>query len=269
MKYSCVVAIIKDEYEDYLKEWVNWNFMLGFQKIIILDNDSKKPIKKVLKNYKDVYIYKIKGKNKQIQSYNEAIKNLNGLFKWVAFIDSDEFIVLKNGYKNINNFLENYEKNGSSSINWQIFGSNGLKKKTNKKQTHKFIKKTPKDFYLKEGDFHEKGDYKGNYHIKNIVQPEKTKKAITPHYFKFFNDYHSVNEYKDMVDSPFSQYVSIDYIQINHYWTRSEEEFKQKINRGRPLKNVKSRNMKQFNNINKYSTIDDFSAINLYNKIKK
>ena len=36
---SCIVAIAKNE-EPYLKEWVEYHFALGFDKIIICDNND-------------------------------------------------------------------------------------------------------------------------------------------------------------------------------------------------------------------------------------
>ena len=50
---------------------------------------------------------------------------------WVAFIDCDEFITLRDENNNISNFLKDYEKYPGVGLNWLMFGSSHLETNEN------------------------------------------------------------------------------------------------------------------------------------------
>jgi hypothetical protein len=87
-------------------------------------------------------------------------------------------------------------------------------------------------------------DDKVNCHIKSIVNPQKVQKVINPHAFKYFHKKPAVDEnYKpiDIACPFFTEHNTVEKICINHYHTKSKEEYIQKTLRGN-ADNDKERN---------------------------
>jgi hypothetical protein len=109
MKYCAVCLIAKDE-EYYLKEWSEYHLRIGFDTLLIYDNDSDISIREVLKELVDigrVIVHDVPGEFKQSETYTSCIQQYRDEFKWIAFIDSDEFIFPKKT-NNIKIFLSEY-----------------------------------------------------------------------------------------------------------------------------------------------------------------
>lgn len=129
----CVVAILKDE-DRFIHEWIAYHQLLGVSHFYLYDNDPRLPLKKITKcheGYVTVIDWLVshddaryKGKYIQNKAYNHFLKNFSSGFKWVAFIDADEFIVLRK-HKGLKPFLQEFERFDAVSLNWHVFGHNG------------------------------------------------------------------------------------------------------------------------------------------------
>ena len=100
-----IVAIAKLE-NLYLKEWVDYHLNLGFDRIIICDNNDEdgERVFDVIKN-RNVTIRGYIGKTiTQSEVYKEIYKEFRGFYDWILFIDIDEFLVL-NGFSNVKDYL--------------------------------------------------------------------------------------------------------------------------------------------------------------------
>ena len=140
MKYCAVCLAAKDE-EYYLQEWVEYHLRIGFDAIIIYDNGSTIPIKQILYNFITlgrVIVHEVPGDFLQSKFYTSCIEQYRSEFKWIAFIDSDEFIFPKK-YSNIKIFLAEYEDYGGVVANWVNFGTSGLLKRKDNSQIFNFI----------------------------------------------------------------------------------------------------------------------------------
>jgi len=115
---------------DYIVEYVNHYLNLGFDKIIICDNNPENSLEDILKEYvsaNTVEIFDCRNFNSfQVQFYSMFCAE--GNYKWCAYFDADEFLEL-NCYSNIKDFLDTI-KEDSVSFNWLMFGSNGQYHKT-------------------------------------------------------------------------------------------------------------------------------------------
>jgi len=127
---SLLCAVAKNE-SPYIVEWLAYyKYIIGFDEIIIYNNDSYDISKDLLKSLSDhnFCVYKewprIDGITPQQSAYMDAIKNYSEKFEWIAFLDIDEFLVLKD-YADIKTCLEHFANiNADSiSINWLTFGS--------------------------------------------------------------------------------------------------------------------------------------------------
>jgi hypothetical protein len=89
-------------------------------------------------------------------------------------------------------------------------------------------------------------------HIKTIANTQFVDHAVGPHHFAYINDSYAVNEYFKPIDSPFTKGVSVDKVVLNHYVTKSLEDYSQKMARGSGMNNHKT--IEFFDTIQELST---------------
>ena len=110
----CIIAIAKKE-NKYIQEWVNYHLNLGFDNIIICDNNDTgdEKISDVINDDKVIILNYFNFKNIQPTAYTKCFLKYKDTYDWLAFIDIDEFIILDKKYdNNIKNFLsDNIFKN--------------------------------------------------------------------------------------------------------------------------------------------------------------
>ena len=62
----------------------------------------------------------------QLHAYNFFIARYRGIVEWAAFIDIDEFIIVRKDVANLKHQLGYYPGYGGVGLHWKVFGSNGL-----------------------------------------------------------------------------------------------------------------------------------------------
>ena len=129
--YVSIGCIIKDE-ATYIEEWLEYHIIKGVGKFYIYDNGSTDNIKEVLAPYIEAgivdYLY-FPGESMQINAYNHLIRRLrNNRTYWLALIDMDEFIVVRDG-GDIPSFLKPFEGNLALTIGWLYYGTAGKKER--------------------------------------------------------------------------------------------------------------------------------------------
>lgn len=219
--FLTICCIVKDENE-YLAEWLWYHQKVGVEHFYIYDNNSKIPVSETLEKEiaaGTVTVIPIEGTGVQIQAYEQCLAIYGKDSRWMGFIDTDEFIVPKSTNW-LPDLLKKYRRFGGLGVNWIIFGSGGNIEKPTDLQIKSFLKHSPREYYV-------------NRHIKSIVQPRFTLRTKgDPHSFKFRFAKYCVNEKRKGISGAIVPHHS-DLIQLNHYYTRSEQEFKAKIARGR------------------------------------
>lgn len=214
--YLSLVIIVKDE-DDYLDEFIYYYRLLGVDHFYFYDNDSAIPLTQSLKKHKDyVTIHTISGKARQLDAYRHHILTYKKDTRWSGFIDIDEFIVPKTTYK-LSEFLVPYEYADALAINWIRFGDNNHITKPTGLVTENYTKR----------------EFNQNAHIKSIVNPLKAQSAANPHYITMREGATYIDAAHNPIISPFNENPTIDIIQMNHYFTKSSEEFIKKALRGR------------------------------------
>lgn len=217
MHYLSLVAIIKDE-DSYLQEYIEYYLIQGVEHFYFYDNESEVPLTKCLSAYKKICtINTVKGYAQQIPAYNHFIKNYGNQTKWAAFFDIDEFVYPK-AHPNLKDFLqENEKKTDCLAINWVMFGHS----------THISPPLGPvlKNYQFSEGTMHP--------NTKCVVQTSALRKFDNPHYptLKLFKK--QTNAKGNRVFSALNLEDCTDLIQLNHYFTKSLEEYQRKLNRPR------------------------------------
>jgi hypothetical protein len=243
-KYAVAICCIVKHEDPYLPEWIDYHLEIGVSRFYIYDNESTIPVTTTLKDYIDrdiVVVEPIVGAKKQMEAHKHCLANYGSECEWIAFIDVDEFVVPKTGTGKLPDFLTAYKRFGGLGVHWLVFGSNGHLEKPQASQITSYTRRSLKN----EGI---------NGHIKSIVQPRYVKSVPKdPHHFKYRSGKYCVNENFQRINGAIAMHSS-NKIQLNHYFSRSLEEFKLKVARGRADSESKR-------------TVDEFDIVNAFSNI--
>ena len=229
-KYSVsICAIFKNE-SLYLKEWIDFNHVIGVEHFYLYNNNSDDDYMFVLEPYiKSGLVTLIQWpKNQaQMECYCDCIEKFKDETKWIGFIDIDEFIVPIDT-NSIYDFLRPFEKKrGAVKIYWKMFGTSGIiDRDVSGLVTEDFIVSWPqyysvgKCFYNTGFEFDNKSGKNSNLH-HNLWTLYKGK-SIPP-----------VNIFdKICIDGIDNVKKGRHPIQINHYFSKSYREYEMKKTRG-------------------------------------
>ena len=250
-----VVAILKFE-GPYLKEWLDYHLLAGVNHFYLYDNESPDNQAEVAKPYVEaglVDYFPAPGKIMQAGAYNDAVKNFKFQCQHMAFIDGDEFIYPKMSREGgvsevVSEILSHYPNASGLAINWQMFGSNGQEKADYSKGVlERFTRRAPKDWTPPDGE--------KNSVIKTVSNPRRINFFSNAHYPVYFEGCCSVNENGEIISHWYNDPVLADTIVINHYHTKSREEYEQKIAHGRTDILQKRRN--EFDHSDRNEEFDD------------
>ncbi len=219
MRYLDVCGIVRDRAE-YLREWVNYHAVLGVEHFFIYDDFNDPPLAESLADYAAsglATIIRPERPMPQLSAYADCLRRATGQTRWVAFIDSDEFLSPRQD-DDLRVLLTDYDKHAGLAVSWLMFGSSGQVLRPEGLQIESYVHRLPTQNRF-------------NCSVKSIVQPRLTRKALSPHNFKHVEGHATVNEEEFPVSGPFS-YNSVERIQLNHYFFRSQQDFAEKIARG-------------------------------------
>lgn len=224
-----VCAIFKNE-APYLKEWLEFNHLVGVEHFYMYNNNSDDDYFSVLEPYVKkgwVTLVQWPQNQRQMECYRTCIKDFASETKWLGFIDIDEFIVPKST-NNIYDFLRSFEKNyGAVNIYWRLYGSSGF---MNRDLANLIVE----DFTVCWSKYCDIG--KCFYNTAFGFDVNAKKNSCLHH--SFWANWHGINVPPVNVFGKISfadrnVAVSDDFpIQINHYFTKSYKEYALKRAKG-------------------------------------
>ena len=222
-----LVLIVKNE-SRYIKEWLEYHYRIGVDKFYIYNNDSddRSELLKILEPWIDAGVVDFEdasGKYRQMPVYNFAIEQHRFHCRYMGFIDTDEFIYIKTG-QTLPEFLHDYFDNrdiiSGFCINWRMFGSNGREKYQPIDVIERFTRR-------------EKDSPGHSNLVKTIVNPRRILYMPDPHNAQYMIYSEGCDEAFRYIRGANSPYNTCDKIQLNHYYTKSVEEYFEKYSRGR------------------------------------
>lgn len=227
--YLAIVCVAKDE-GIYLKEWIEFHKMVGVERFYFYDNESDDNTKEILDPYINngtvVYHFlpnhPITKRRPQEEAYNDAIFKYRDRTRWMAMIDIDEFL-FPTEKDTLPEFLVDYEQHPAVVVNWMCFDSNGHDKMPT---AHGGLVTAN---YTRVRKNHE---HPLDRNIKSIVDPKRTV-YFTVHFGLYYHNFNAVTENLETVRGQFSKTHSSSKIRINHYRSKSNEEFYDKMVRNR------------------------------------
>lgn len=226
--YLSICSIFKDE-APYLKEWIEYHLLAGVERFYLYDNDSTDNPLEILQPYIDkgiVIYHKLSGACMQYIAYRDAIYKYKKQTYWMAIIDLDEFIVPVEK-DDIKEFLKDYEKYPGVVINQKVFDSNGHKTKPGSSVIESYTRVSKEIGTLLSIQFKSivRPSLVDHIHTAHWAHFKSNKLAVYPNYFKV-----PENTYGLCFSAP--GFVALmSKICLNHYYTKSEEEYVKRCSR--------------------------------------
>jgi hypothetical protein len=214
-RYLALCAIAKDE-TPYLREWVAYHYLIGFEKIFLYDNDSRVPVRDILSDFYEARIvdtYTIPGQGMQLTAYNHCLRDNGADFVWMAFFDLDEFLFLPQE-QDARSLLSEYEDYAGLAVHMCTFGSSGHLARPAGLVLENYLER------------HNPGIF-----VKSIVRPDLVDMPLSPHDFIYKPGYYAVNTDHCPVIGAFAP-VATDAARLNHYSFRSQQDYEEKIAKG-------------------------------------
>jgi glycosyltransferase involved in cell wall biosynthesis len=256
---SAVCLIVKNEVRD-IAEWIAFQALVGFDAVIIFDNCSDDGTERVIRAASGLHdirshYWPNRSAESQTLAYQAACEAYRLEFDWIAFIDSDEFLI-PSADMPVNAFLAGFERWSGVAVHWAVYGSNG----------HEAF---PPGLVLEDFTRRAAEDFVPARHVKSIIRPGFVNGCINPHCFDLRG--HIDGSYCDAqgrhmlwwlaperggVLPGFSREAP-DYsvARVNHYFTRSRAHWLAKLRRGYPS-DVAVRQMDMFDEYDR-NEIDD------------
>lgn len=207
-----VCAIARNEPEHYVREWLDWHRKAGVDRFFIYDNGGW------CVTAKDVVVRPIFGRQMQIEAYRNGLKNCDDA-DFLAFIDIDEFLMgpILDRLPSIENAL---------ALNWKTFGTSGLEWNPIGRAMGTFTCHLPARCPI-------------NGHVKSIVRPKKVSFLDNPHAFKYDGGMHEDFSGNKSEPTPLMPIETWQAAWVNHYFTRSIGDWREKVCRSTLLRNVR------------------------------
>lgn len=225
-RYYCSICLIIRDENEYLEEWLRWHIGQGAEHFYIYDHDSKRPVKgfvealgKEISEKVTVIEWKGKHKNAQPEAYKDCLNRFRGESRWIGFIDADEQVRVKTG-QSLPEFLKGYEKYAGVYVIWQTYDANGQKRKEAGPLRERFTRLTPEKSL---------GAGMGKAFVQGMLLKE-----MYVHSGKPEDGFYIVGEGKDAMEegSIWKANAATDLICVDHYYTKSYEEWLEKLRRG-------------------------------------
>ena len=214
-----VVVIVKNE-ELYIREWIEYHRLAGISHIYLYDNGSTDKTAEYVRPYADegfVTMTYFPGRGMQTAAYNDALKKYGKDCRYMAFIDADEFLFSLKPDRKLPEVVEEIMKENPKAcglaVNWAMFGSAGFKER-------------PKSGGVLSNYVYRAGPgERGTDCVKTIVRPETVYRYNHPHFPEYMLGGFSVDENGRRAEGSRNPGPEPVRIRVNHYFTKSEEEW--------------------------------------------
>ncbi len=212
--FLSMVTVVRDE-NDYIEEWIRYYIEeLGFDHFYIYDNESGVPVKEYLESVDFRYWDRITflewktSQNTQEDSHMDFLSNYAKETRWFLAADPDEYVLIKDKSKNLKEFLEENSRYAAVECVWHHFNANGQEKRTAGTDMERFTTEVDWDYAKGHGKYFAQSNRVERFH------------NYSPH---MRLEAQVLTGEKSKADK---------YFQLNHYYTRSYEEWVKKIERG-------------------------------------
>lgn len=227
MHQLAALMIFKDE-RLRIAEWLAWHRMVGVDFFLLFDNDDEPcpETHAILAPYVAAglaEVVRMPGRPKQAEAYFQGRDRFNRdapAAKWVAVIDSDEFLDPEPPFRTVLQAIEPFERADVAGViaSWACFGSCGFRDPP-ELVTESLVTRAPDGF-------------RWNGLGKTIFRPRRVGSHRTPHDFAAYDGYRVVDVRGATRTDAFVYPITFERLRVAHYITRSESEYRRKLARG-------------------------------------
>ena len=221
--YVSIGAIYRNE-AHYLPEWLEFHRLMGVERFFLYNNRSTDNHLEVLAPYIEegsVVWHDWPMFPGQYECYEHIFQTHRDDARWIAYIDLDEFMFSPTGAR-LADVLPEYERWPGVGVNWAQFGTSGHDARPDGLVLESYVRRADALGY--------------NRWIKSVVDPRRVRNFCLAHFFIFTGEPSVVvDENHRPIDGKLSstEEVSFSKLRVNHYVTKSEEEFQRKLARPR------------------------------------
>lgn len=223
--YLGICAIFKNEAQ-FLKEWIEFHLLIGFDHFYLYNNNSEDNYLSILAQYIEkgiVTLIEWPDTPGQLSAYKHWYTTYRHESKWISFLDIDEFVCPL--YNNsISVWLKKWEKYPVIMVYWKMFGTSG-------KEYHNFNNLIIEQYT---------NSWKKLYTVGKLFY--NTKYDIDEFNIGIMHTFNTkLNKYRIPPINQFGKFVKYNIhrcnnkeieIQINHYWSKAYSAYIDKHQRG-------------------------------------
>lgn len=221
-----VCAIFKNDAK-WLLEWIDFHLTHGVEHFYLYDNGSEDHPEVALQQYLNNGVVEIidwsyshktltEWNTVQCNAYTDCIKKVRRATRWIAFIDTDEFLFCPDKSP-LNIKLKKYQDCFGIAVNWVLYGTSNVEKiPDGSKLIDLLVMRAPLS-------------HPTNLHVKCIVRPKYVSEIWpNPHeiVFKDRKKQKLVTENKIPTSGSTTRFHSVNVFRINHYWARDLDFFR-------------------------------------------
>ncbi len=225
-----LVAILRNEVR-HIAEWARFHALAGVRHFYVYDNGCTDGTLAAL-NFLGPALTVIPWNQKlrgggleihnQVLAYAHATRNFGGLWRWMTYLDADEFLVPKGA--GLDEALAGLEACRNISLPWHMFGRCGHIQPPDGGVLTNYTRRNPDPM----------SDVRGVRNFKMIVDPAHVT-AIKVHVIETDGSSDTCNDRGEKFSTrgrDERSFYAAGQIQLNHYYTRSDAELRAKIARG-------------------------------------
>lgn len=218
--YTAAACLLTKDENRYLPEWLAWHAGIGMEHFYIYDNGSETPVSEsVPEEYRGlvtVVDFPPPRRNTQIEAYQDCLSKFGNETRWMAFLDTDEFLRVVDG-RSIQEFLLDYPEADAVLARWVVYNANGLLEDDGRPVRERFTQacQFPKDMPQ----------------CKSIVRSKKVSVMGAHGPIATERSLWVVNENHERVRRGGGELPG-EKLVVDHYFTRSYAEWQEKMARG-------------------------------------
>jgi hypothetical protein len=216
--YELAICAIFREEAPFLDEWLTFHSGIGVTHFFLYNNRSTDAFRPVL----DPWIARgavtlhdwPQAVEPQLPAYRHCVRNYRHIARWIAFIDLDEFLFSPR-MVDIRPILRDYIDLPGVLVYQLFFGAAGHATRPPTPLANAFIRRATPDKVC------------GG---KTIANPRMIYAVRSPHVFKYWSG-EALDTLRRALPKGRTEPV-FDTLRINHYWSRSIEDLRTKVQRG-------------------------------------
>jgi Glycosyl transferase family 2 len=215
--------MVRNEERD-IAEWLAYHLAVGFDACLVFDNLSTDRTAEIVRKFRrrfDVRLtdWPATGPGTQRRAYRECLTSFGQEFEWISFTDADELLMPRQG--DVKTLLASHGDSAAVAVNWAMFGSSGHTTR-------------PPGLMMETFRRRAKSNFRQCAVVKYVVRPALVRRVLNPCMFALDGPVRTPGGRPVKWQTPDSATVLAEHsvAQINHYFTRSREEWRRKIERG-------------------------------------